>query len=120
MRAGIGALAAVLAASACEGDEAPRPRIDAVLPDEVAAGERLDVLGARFCEAAEACADGDAFVTIGALEGIRRDEAELWTDERLVILVPPAVVEGATTLVVTVEGRASEPRDLRIVPVGAR
>ncbi|MBI4509625.1 MAG: hypothetical protein HY698_08300 [Deltaproteobacteria bacterium] len=110
--------------SGCDGDDGPGPRIDVLAPSAVSPGQGLDVLGVRFCagttDAGPCAPAGSSFVTIGAAEGISMEKAEHWAGTRIRVTVPTTLTAGATSVVVTVAGRASNSASLDIVVDGQK
>jgi hypothetical protein len=94
--------AALLLLCACVSGP-PLPRVDRVVPVAARVGAVLDVYGAGF--------GGDGFVTIGAAPA----EAASWSDDHVAVTVPD-LAAGATSLVVTVDGRPSNEVALEVQP----
>ncbi len=115
-------VAGVLVAGCSPGDDGVGPRIDLVAPTAARAGQTLEIAGARFCgdEPIDVLQDGETcavatsgFITIGDSSASREDVAS-WTDGRIRVVVPTGAA-GATTLVVTANGRVSEPVDFEVL-----
>lgn len=102
------------------GDAGLDPRIDQVAPPVAAPGDRMDLLGEHFCEARDVSSNGqcildlDAFASFGNIEGIWRRDLDDWWPDRIVLAVPVSASPGETTVAVTVRGRPSLSRVIRI------
>jgi len=118
-----GAAGAVVIALAGCGDGGTGPFIDAVQPSTAAAGDSVDILGRRFCGDGDGVAAGDGpctrapvgVVSFGAGDAVERAAVQAWTHERITVMVPQAE-PGVTTVVVSVNGVASNEADFEITP----
>ncbi len=99
---GAGVLAVALSLVACAGD-GPAPAVRLLVPARARAGETVEIQGAGFA--------GVGFVAFGARAGA----VTMWEDDRIRVQVP-TMPPGATTLVVTVDGRQSEPARFEVDP----
>jgi len=100
-REGLGIVVAFVLLSALGGcgEDAVDPLIEAILPDHAAAGEAVEVVGERFFGESR----GVAF-------GGHPAQVLSWGDRRARTRVPVAPeLSGATVVVVTVDGRPSNP-----------
>lgn len=118
---GIGSLLVVTlgvasVAAGCGGEEGTGPVIHEVTPAAAAPGATVEILGERFCgdggEAANddgSCAEPPiGLIAVGAGgEAIRAVDIQSWRHERIEVAVPGAAPPGATVIVVTVNGVAS-------------
>jgi hypothetical protein len=87
---------------ACEAD-GPEPAVRALVPARGRAGEMVEIQGRGFA--------GVGFVAFGAQAG----EVTMWEDDRIRVRIP-TMHAGATTVVVTVDGRQSEPERFEVSP----
>lgn len=102
------------------GDEAG-PHIDEVMPNAAARGTDVDIIGARFCgdgDAAEedgSCKQPPAgSVSFGASVDVVRATVVGWTNDRITVTVPSAAAEGATLVVVTLNGTSSNAAEFEV------
>ena len=86
----------------CGGDGL-EPEVRALLPGRGHAGEAVEIRGRGFAET--------GFVAFGAEVGT----IVAWTDDRIRVMVP-GMPSGVTTVVVTVDGRQSEPERFEVQP----
>ncbi|HKA86296.1 MAG TPA: IPT/TIG domain-containing protein [Haliangiales bacterium] len=84
-----------LVACAAEG---PEPSVRALVPAQARPGEMVEIQGRGFAPLE------DGFVAFG----VEACGVVMWEDERIRVRVP-TMHPGATTVVVTVDGRQSEP-----------
>ncbi len=121
--------AAMLATGCGDDDDGTAPRIDSLAPASAAAGTEIDLLGVRFCGPAAAdvgagdtCAAPPAgFVTFGVTEGVPEPEppvrapVKAWKPTRITVTVPAGAQPGVQSVVVTVNGVPSSPRDFTVL-----
>ena len=87
---------------ACAAD-GPEPAVRALVPARGRAGETVEIQGRGFA--------GAGFVAFGAQAG----EVAMWEDDRIRVHIP-TMHAGVTTVVVTVDGRQSEPERFEVYP----
>ena len=111
-----------LALGACGGDDGGGPpHIDSLAPSEAAVGAMVEILGSNFCGEVPSLDDGrceetvGGFVTFGTSPGIVRADVSMWKVDRISVNVPSGVT-GPTSVVVTVEGVASNAKDFEVLP----
>lgn len=86
------------------GDEAIDPWIEAILPDHAPVGDVVEVVGERFSGEARSVAFGG-----------HQAQVLNWGDRRARTRVPDAAgLSGVTVVVVTVDGRPSNPVSFEI------
>jgi hypothetical protein len=95
-------IAGLLALLAGCGDDVVDPRIEAILPDRGAPGTVVDVVGERF-------AGVERQVSFGGVAAV----VDSWQDQRARVRVP-AGPTGLTVVVVTIDGRPSNPVDFLV------
>ena len=84
------------------GEDLIDPSIEAILPQQGAVGAAVDILGQRF--------EGRRrFVSFGGV----RAPVLMWQERRVRVYVPPGP-PGHTAVVVTVDGRPSNPVDFSV------
>lgn len=81
------------------GDDVVDPRIEAILPDRGAPGTVVDVVGERFAGAERQVHFGGVAAAVDS-----------WQDRRARVRVP-AGPTGQTVVVVTIDGKPSNPAD---------
>jgi hypothetical protein len=98
------------------------PTIEAVMPEAAAAGDRVDILGERFCGDGDTAAAADGactlepagYVHLGGDIDVLRVATEQWRQQRITLTVPPDAPSGASFIVVVVEGVASDPTPFEV------
>jgi uncharacterized protein (TIGR03437 family) len=91
------------------------PSISDVTPAQAAPGAAVVITGARFCGDAANRAQPDGrcvtpvagYVNFGLEDPVLRASVTAWTDTQIDVTVPQVATAGATDLVVTVNGVAS-------------
>lgn len=101
-RAGRLALLLPVLLSASCGDDPVDPRVEAILPDHGQPGDQVDVVGERFAGTERQVSFGGAPVQVTQ-----------WHEGRVRVVVP-ALAAGLTLVVVTIDGRPSNPVNFRI------
>jgi hypothetical protein len=99
----------------CEGVDPPV--IASVTPASAPRGETVELAGERFCELADdSCAPFSGSVAFGLELPQIRAVPVSWAPQRIRLVVPQNVADGATVIVVTVDGRTSNAVEFTVAP----
>jgi hypothetical protein len=116
-------LACALASCGDDGDEGSGPVIYDIAPAAAAPGALVEILGKRFCgDGPDAAADDGTcaappagVISFGAGdEAVRALGIQSWRHERIEVTVPGTAQPGATIVVVTVNGVASNEHPFEV------
>lgn len=116
------ALAMTVAVCACGGGDETGPYIDALSPASAARDDVVEISGERFCGDGDdaAMTDGTCamppagFVTLGADADVVRATVQSWKHELITVTVPQVAPVGATVIIVTVNGVASNAVEFEV------
>jgi len=114
---------AVSLSAGCDGEDGIGPYIDRVEPEEGASGGAVEIIGKRFCgDGSDVAADDGTcnsppagFVSFGLDADVVRATVVEWKQKRITVDVPQSAAAGATLIVVTVDGVASNAVDFEVL-----
>ena len=109
-------LALVALLAGC-GEGVEPPAIATVTPASAPRGATIELAGEGFCEVADdTCAPFSGSVDFGLEPPQVRAVPVSWAPARIQLVVPQNVADGATVIVVTVDGRTSNAVDFTVAP----
>jgi hypothetical protein len=97
-------------------DDGTGPRLHDVTPAQAAPGAAVALAGERFCGGAGECESVAAIVDLGLDPPLLRARVLAYAASSATIEIPALATPGATSLVLTVDGRSSNALDFEVLP----
>ena len=97
-------------------DDGAGPRLSDVTPARAVPGAAVELAGERFCGSTGECATVAAIVDLGLDPPLLRARVLAYAATSATIEIPALATPGLTSLVLTVDGRASNALDFEVLP----